>query len=90
MVTVSDLILHSASGLVNSLKELKMARRFLRICGIPVALLWGGSGVLVHYVKQVYPKEAKRKRIEGTVQIKTLVSKTGEPRDFEIVSGDRS
>jgi TonB family protein len=43
---------------------------------------------LIHQVRPVYPKEAKRKRIEGTVRLRVVITKTGELRDFEVLQGD--
>jgi TonB family protein len=43
---------------------------------------------LVHYVRPVYPKEAKRKRIQGTVRLRAVITKTGAIRDFEVLNGD--
>ena len=43
---------------------------------------------LVHYVRPVYPKGARRKRIQGTVTLRTVITKTGELRDIEVVNGD--
>ena len=43
---------------------------------------------LLHYVRPVYPKEAKRRRIEGTVTLRAIITKTGEIRDVEVLKGD--
>jgi protein TonB len=43
---------------------------------------------LVHYVRPVYPKEAKNQRIQGTVALRALITKTGEVSDIEVLSGD--
>ena len=48
----------------------------------------GGCGNLVRQVRPVYPKEARRKHIEGTVRLLAVVTKTGEVRDFEVLQGD--
>jgi len=44
---------------------------------------------LIHYVKPVYPKEAKRKRIQGTVLLRGAVTKMGEIRDLQVLKGDQ-
>jgi protein TonB len=44
---------------------------------------------LVHYVRPLYPKEAKRKRIEGIVRFRAALTKTGEIRDLILIEGDR-
>jgi len=41
---------------------------------------------LVHYVRPVYPKEAKRNRIHGTVTLRAVITKTGEVRDIEVLN----
>ena len=43
---------------------------------------------LVHQVRPVYPAEAKRKHIEGTVTFRVLITKSGEIRDVEVLKGD--
>jgi TonB family protein len=43
---------------------------------------------LVNYAKPVYPKEARKKRIHGSVRLRAVITKTGEPRDFEVLKGD--
>jgi protein TonB len=42
---------------------------------------------LVHYVRPVYPKEARRKRIQGTVRFNAVITKTGEIRDLRLIEG---
>ena len=43
---------------------------------------------LVKYVRPVYPREAKRKRIQGIVRFRVVITKTGELRNFELLQGD--
>jgi TonB family protein len=43
---------------------------------------------LVHYVRQVYPKQAKVARIQGVVKVAFVITKTGEVRDLHVLSGD--
>jgi TonB family protein len=43
---------------------------------------------LVHYVRQVYPKQAKMARVQGVVKVAYVITKTGEVRDLHVVSGD--
>lgn len=43
---------------------------------------------LVNHVKPVYPREAKRKRIQGTVRLRAVITKTGEVRILEVLKGD--
>lgn len=42
----------------------------------------------VHQVRPVYPAEAKRRHIEGTVILRVVITKTGEIRDVEVLKGD--
>jgi len=42
----------------------------------------------VHQVRPVYPAEAKRKRIEGTVTPRVLITRTGEIGDVGVLKGD--
>jgi protein TonB len=44
---------------------------------------------LVHYVKPLYPKEAKKMQIQGTVEIRAIIAKAGNLKDFEVLKGDR-
>lgn len=45
-------------------------------------------GKLTTQVRPVYPKEAKKKRIQGTVHLRVLITKTGELRNIEVLKGD--
>ena len=45
-------------------------------------------GKLLHYVRQIYPKEAEQKRIQGIVRLRVVVTKIGELRDIEVLQGD--
>ena len=47
-----------------------------------------GCNKLTRQVKPVYPKQAKRKRIQGTVSFRAVVTKTGELRNIEVLKGD--
>jgi protein TonB len=43
---------------------------------------------LIRYVRAVYPAEARGKRVQGTVTMNGLITRTGEIRDLEVVKGD--
>ncbi len=43
---------------------------------------------LIHYVKPRYPKEAKRQRLQGTVRLRAVITKIGDLRDFQVLSGE--
>lgn len=43
---------------------------------------------LVHKVDPVYPKEARRKRIQGTVRFQAFITKIGGIRDLRVIEGD--
>jgi TonB family protein len=43
---------------------------------------------VVHQVRPVYPAEAKRRHIEGTVTLRVVITRTGEIRDVEVLKGD--
>jgi TonB family protein len=43
---------------------------------------------MIHYVRQVYPKEAKKAGIQGVVRVAYTITKTGEVRDVRVLSGD--
>ena len=45
-------------------------------------------GLLIHQVSPIYPKAAITMRIEGTVELTTTISKTGDITHVKIVSGD--
>jgi protein TonB len=46
-----------------------------------------GGCKLTTQVRAVYPKEAKKKRIQGTIHLNVLITKTGEPRILEVLKG---
>jgi protein TonB len=43
---------------------------------------------LIHYVRPAYPKDAKRRNIQGTVKLRAVISVTSELRNIEVLSGD--
>jgi TonB family protein len=43
---------------------------------------------LIHQVRPVYPKAAKKAHIEGTVRFDAVISATGELSDIHLVSGN--
>jgi len=45
-------------------------------------------GLLIHQVSPAYPKTALAMRIEGTVELTTTISKTGEITHVKVVSGE--
>jgi protein TonB len=45
-------------------------------------------GLLVKKVQPKYPKEARKKGVEGSVVMKAIISKTGDIEDLSLVSGD--
>ncbi len=45
-------------------------------------------GLLVHQVSPIYPRAALAMRIEGTVELTTTISKSGDITHVKIVSGD--
>ena len=46
-----------------------------------------GGCKLIHQVRAVYPKEAKKKRIQGVVRFSALITKTGEVTNIEVMEG---
>jgi TonB family protein len=42
---------------------------------------------MIHYVKPVYPKEAKKAQIQDTVKLRVVVTKTGDVADIQTISG---
>jgi TonB family protein len=46
----------------------------------------GGCKLTTH-VRAVYPKDAKKKHIQGTIHLNVLITKTGEPRILEVLKG---
>jgi len=42
----------------------------------------------IHYVRPVYPKDAKRRHIRGTVKLRAVISVRGELRNIEVLKGD--
>jgi protein TonB len=45
-------------------------------------------GKMVRYARPVYPKDAKRQHIQGTVSLRARIAKTGEVRDVQVLKGD--
>jgi TonB family protein len=43
---------------------------------------------LIHDVRQVYPKDAKRARIQGDVKLNIVITKSGEVGEMNLVSGN--
>lgn len=43
---------------------------------------------LVHYVRPVYPKEAKLKHIQGTVRLRVVVGTSSDIGKIEVLKGD--
>ena len=43
---------------------------------------------LTYYVSPVYPKVAKKKRIQGTVSLLAVITRQGELRNLEVLKGD--
>jgi protein TonB len=43
---------------------------------------------LVHSVSPVYPKEARQKRIEGTVTLRARITKAGDLQDITVLKGN--
>ena len=46
------------------------------------------SSKLVHVVPPVYPSKAKKKEMEGTVQLHAIVATNGSVRELTVISGD--
>jgi TonB family protein len=55
--------------------------------GVPISQGVSG-GVLLHKVQPVYPPEARRTRLEGSVVLDAMVTVKGEVDDLKLVSGD--
>jgi TonB family protein len=45
------------------------------------------SGLLIHKVNPVYPREARQERIQGTIILQARISKEGKIVDLNLVSG---
>lgn len=46
------------------------------------------AGMLVKKVNPVYPKEARKKHVQGIVMLHAFISKQGDITQLEVVSGD--
>jgi periplasmic protein TonB len=46
------------------------------------------QGLLIRKVQPKYPKEARKKHVQGSVLMHALISKTGEVADLQLISGD--
>jgi periplasmic protein TonB len=58
---------------------------------LALPILLGCSGdcaKLVHYVRPIYPKEAKKMRVQGTVRVRVLITKAGKLTNIELLKGD--
>jgi len=47
-----------------------------------------GCNKMIHYVAPVYPREARRKRVQGIVRLRVVIAKTGELRKLEAIQGE--
>lgn len=47
------------------------------------------QGALIHQVQPIYPSEARRDHIQGTVVIKALIGKDGHIKDLQVLSGPK-
>jgi TonB family protein len=56
---------------------------------IVIGDMLGGCNKLVTRVNPVYPREAKRRRTQGTVRLRAVITKAGELSDIQVVQGDR-
>ena len=45
-------------------------------------------GKMIYLARPMYPKEAKKARIEGTVTLDVTITKTGKVSEIHVVSGD--
>jgi TonB family protein len=57
----------------------------------PTRVRFGGtvqSARLIHKVAPKYPKEARKKHVEGVVRLHAIIGKDGSVHDIEMVSGD--
>jgi len=43
---------------------------------------------MISYVRPVYPKEAKRRHIQGVVKLRAVVTVKGERRNIGVLEGD--
>ena len=46
------------------------------------------AGMLVKKVNPIYPKEARKKHVQGVVMLHAFISKQGDITQLEVVSGD--
>lgn len=44
---------------------------------------------MIRHPEPEYPAQAEKKKIQGTVRLRAIVSRTGNVRRLELVSGDR-
>ena len=43
---------------------------------------------MIHYVRPVYPRQARNKHVEGTVTLRGVITKAGDLRDVSVLRGD--
>jgi protein TonB len=43
---------------------------------------------LIHYVRPLYPKRAKKMHIQGIVEVRAVITKVGNLRNIEVLKGD--
>lgn len=48
----------------------------------------GHCGRMIRYVRPVYPKEARRKRIQGVVKFQAHIDTKGAPYNFQLLEGN--
>lgn len=47
------------------------------------------QGLLLHKVQPIYPDDARRNRVQGTVLLQAVIDKNGRISDLEVISGPK-
>jgi protein TonB len=75
-------------GIVNATSNLSSVPKFVPVTPQRVRISQGVTkGLLVHRVEPPYPPLAKAARIQGEVQLKAVISRTGQIEDLQLISG---
>ena len=75
-------------GIVSATSNLASVPKFAPVTPQRVRISQGVTkGLLVHRVEPPYPPLAKAARIQGEVQLKAVISRTGQIEDLQLISG---
>jgi protein TonB len=88
IVTISALVLTAGCSPIPSPQNPITTIPNIEPAKAPIKVASTLPNPLIHQVRPVYPKEARKEHIEGTVRLDVVISKTGELSEILLVSGN--